>query len=251
MSEDRAPLAGIDVVVLAGGLGTRIRSVLGDTPKVLAPIAGRAFLGHLLSWLAGYGATRTVLCLGHRAVAVEDWLVAHGAPDGMTVDTVTEPEPLGTGGALRHARRAFRSDPVMVINGDTFVDAALDRFVAAHRAAAADASVLCVNTGDVGRYGRVVVGPNRRIVRFSEKDPADGGAGLINAGLYLFGAAWLDRLAAGGAVSLERDVLAPAPPGTLHAVIDDGSFIDIGTPESLAEADAVFGRLKNVAGEYA
>ncbi|NYZ15429.1 NTP transferase domain-containing protein [Azospirillum sp. RWY-5-1] len=228
-----AGLAGVDIAVLAGGLGTRIRGVLGDTPKVLAPVGGRAFLGHLLDRLAAAGAQRVVLCLGHLADRVTGWLDANPAPPGLTVVCGIEPRPLGTAGALAHLRSSFHSDPVLVLNGDTFVDADLAAFRAAHGRSGAEASVLCVAVEDAARYGRVEIGADGRIQRFAEKQP---GSGTINAGVYLFSAALLDRIVADGAVSLERDVLERAPPGTLNAHVTTGRFIDIGTPESLAAA---------------
>jgi len=226
----------IDVAVLAGGLGTRIRGVLGDTPKVLAPIAGRAFLGHLLDHLALYGTRRVVLCLGHLADRVTAWLAQGDARHSLDVVCEIEPQPLGTAGALRFVRDELKTDPILVMNGDTFLDADLRAFVAAHRLSGAEASVLCVDVEDAARYGRVDIGADGRVVRFAEKAP---GRGTVNAGVYLFSAAFLDRLAAGEAVSLERDVLERLPPGTLHAVVVHGRFIDIGTPDSLARAPAV------------
>lgn len=242
MSEDGPSvpggLSGVDVVVLAGGLGTRIRSVLGDTPKVLAPVAGRAFLGHTLDWLAGAGARRVVLCLGHRAERVQAWLAAEARTD-LEIVTVVEPAPLGTAGALRLARPTLRSDPVLVMNGDTFVDADLPGFLEHHRASGAEASLLCVEVPDAERFGRVEIGSDGSIRRFAEKTPGDRSPGLINAGLYLFGAGWLDGLAAGSAVSLERDALTAASPGTLKGMACRAAFIDIGTPQSLDEAASV------------
>ncbi|WP_454021066.1 nucleotidyltransferase family protein [Azospirillum sp. Marseille-Q6669] len=232
-------LADLDVAVLAGGLGTRIRDALGDTPKVLAPVAGRAFLDHLLNRLEGFGAQRVVLCLGHLSDRVTAWL-AHGGFDGaLDIMCRIEPRPLGTAGALVHARDALRSNLVLVLNGDTFVDADLGAFVAAHRASKAEASVLCVEVGDTARYGRVDVDSDGRICRFAEKAP---GRGTVNAGVYLFSATFLDRLVATEATSLERDVLERVPAGMLHAHVVQARFIDIGTPESLAAADDMLAR---------
>ncbi|PWC40327.1 nucleotidyltransferase family protein [Azospirillum sp. TSO22-1] len=232
--QPKEALSNIDVAVLAGGLGTRIRGVLGDTPKVLAPIAGRAFLGHLLDYLAQFGTQRVVLCLGHLADRVTAWL----AQGGHSLDVVCEiePRPLGTAGAIRFVRGELTTDPVMVMNGDTFLDADLRAFVASHRLSGAEASVLCVEVDDAARYGRVEIGADGRVIRFAEKAP---GHGTVNAGVYLFSAAFLDRLAASEAVSLERDVLEKLPAGTLHAAVVHGRFIDIGTPDSLARAPAV------------
>lgn len=226
-------LGGIDAAVLAGGLGTRIRSVLGDTPKVLAPVAGRPFLGHLLDRLASAGVRRTVLCLGHLADRVEAWLDREEVRHGMEIVRLVEPSPLGTAGAIAFARPQLRTDPVLVMNGDTFVDADLASFVASHARSGAAASVLCVAVQDASRYGRVDVGLDGRVLRFREKQP---GSGIVNAGVYLFSAGFLDGIAAEKAVSLERDILERAPPGALNAYATRARFIDIGTPESLAAA---------------
>jgi NDP-sugar pyrophosphorylase family protein len=240
-AQDRkaGPLAAIDVAILAGGLGTRLRGVLGETPKVLAPVGGKAFLDHLFAWLKGFGARRIVLCLGFRAEKVLEHVANH-IPDGLEVVTVVEPEPLGTAGGLRHARDRLVSDPVLVMNGDTFVDADLAAFVAAHRKTGSEASILATAVPSMARYGRLEVDAGGMIRRFAEKDPSDTGPGLINAGLYLFSAAWLDRLAATTATSLERDMLTAASPGTYRAVpTGETTFIDIGTPESLSSAATV------------
>src|SRR5690606_23607214 len=114
-------LEDVDVAVLAGGLGTRIRPVLGETPKLLAPIAGRSFVEHLFDRLASHGARRIVLCLGHGADRIRQHVAACPRPFDVTASVETA--PLGTAGALRLARPALRSDPVLVLNGDSWVEA--------------------------------------------------------------------------------------------------------------------------------
>jgi NDP-sugar pyrophosphorylase family protein len=240
-STTASDLGSIDVAVLAGGLGTRIRGVLGDTPKVMAPIAlqgtSRPFLDIMLDWLARQGTRRVLLCLGHLADRVREHIARHPRSD-LTVDSVVEPQPLGTAGAIRFARDRLASDPIMVINGDTFVDADLAAMLAEHRARHAAATMLCVRVPDAGRYGRVEIAADGTIARFVEKDPA-AGPGTINAGIYLLGRALVDRLAQGDASSIERDVLEKLPPHTIRAVVTSGRFIDIGTPESLGAAPVV------------
>lgn len=232
-------LAEIDVAVLAGGLGTRIRHVLGEVPKVLAPINGRPFLAYLLDRLVAQGSRRVVLSLGHLAERVAEYL-ARNPRDDIEVLTCVEPEPLGTAGALRHVRAMLRSDPVLVMNGDTHIDADLAWFAASHRASGAEASMLCLELDEAGRYGRVEIDAQGRVERFIEKDPDFVGRATINGGVYLFSAALLDRLAAGQGPSLERDVLERLSPGGIHAALAEGSaFVDIGTPRSLAHAAAV------------
>ncbi len=231
-------LEDIDVVVLAGGLGTRIRDTLGDTPKLLAPIGGTPFLDLLIRRLKSFGARRLVLGLGHLAPRVAAHLDAD-PPGGVEIVTAVEPEPLGTAGALRFVRRHIQSDPVMVMNGDSFFAADLCDFVAAHRVDGSGASILCAPVDDTARFGRLDISPAGRVRAFLEKDAALSGPGVINAGVYLFNAAMLDTIDRMPGPSLERDVFEKLPPGTLNAVTGEGAFIDIGTPADLARAAGV------------
>lgn len=235
-------LGPVDVFVLAGGLGTRIQPVLGDVPKLLAPIGGRPFIDFLFDWLRGFGARRVVLGLGHRAQAILDYLAEHPPEEGLSVETVLEPRPLGTAGAIRLARHLLHSDPVLVMNGDSFVAADLCDFVARHRNSDARATILCTDVADASRYGRVLLDGAGHIVRFAEKDQSAAGPGLINAGVYLLSAPLLNEIAAGAAVSLERNVFERLPAASLAAVEGTFDFIDIGTPESLAGAAEVICR---------
>jgi len=234
-------LANTDVVVLAGGLGTRIEPVLGDVPKLLAPIGARTYLDILLDWLQRFGASRVILSLGHQAGRIVDYVDAHPRP-GLAVETVIEDKPLGTAGALRLVRPHVKSVTALVMNGDSWIGADLGGFVQAHLADDAPATLLCVHVGDAGRYGRVDVDADSRIRAFLEKQP-DSGPGLINAGVYAFGPhAWETVMDTAGP-TLERDVFQTLAPATL-AAYDAGNvpFIDIGTPESLARAAAIIGK---------
>jgi NDP-sugar pyrophosphorylase family protein len=232
-------LAPVDVLVLAGGLGTRIRPVLGDTPKLLAPLAGRPYVDYLIDWLRGFGARRVLLGLGHRAEAVVEYIRAHPRPD-LEVSHLIEPQPLGTAGAIRFARSRLHSDPVMVINGDSFADADICGMVARQRDCQASGTVLCAEVEDAGRYGRVVIDETGAICDFIEKDSAFHGPALVNAGIYLLSADLLDQIAADQSVSLESDVFERLPPRSLAAFTGRFQFIDIGTPESLELAQAIF-----------
>ncbi len=228
-------LRSIDVAILAGGLGTRLAGAVPDLPKALAPVGGRPFLEHLLDWLESHGARRIVFLLGHRADQIRAHMAAHPRPH-LTFAWSVEPAPLGTGGALGFAGPHFASDPVLVVNGDTFVDGDLAALARAHRESSAPATMLCVEVPDAGRYGRVDVADGR-IAAFREKDPAFSGAAAINAGIYLVSAALLATIPGDRAVSLERDVFEKQAPGTLAAFVDrKARFVDIGTPESWAGA---------------
>lgn len=236
-------LAAVDVAILAGGLGTRVRDVLKDVPKILAPVGGRTLVDHLVARLAAFGAGRVVFCLGFLA----DKVVAHlsrmdGVP-GVSVEWVIEDRPLGTAGALRLAAPLLRADHVLVMNGDTWLDADLGAFLEDHRRRQGAVSILCVHVDDMSRYGRVELDGAGRVVRFAEKDPADRGPGLINGGVYLFSRAGRALLEASEGPSLERDFLARLAPGEiLGFAAPEAAFIDIGTPESLALAATVIDR---------
>lgn len=233
-------LEALDIFVLAGGLGTRIRPALGDLPKLLAPISGRPYLAYLFDWLERFGARRVVLGLGYKAEAVIGHLNAQ-PPRRIDVVTIVEPSPLGTAGAIRFARNALQSDPVLIMNGDSFVDADLCAFVECHCRNKAIGTVLCAEVNDGGRYGRVELDRRGRIVGFVEKDAAFHGRALISAGVYLLSARLLDDIASGAAASIEHDVFERLPAGTLAAFAGRFQFIDIGTPESLERAGGLLG----------
>ncbi|HXY99080.1 MAG TPA: sugar phosphate nucleotidyltransferase [Stellaceae bacterium] len=228
-------LSGIDVAVLAGGLGTRVATALGELPKILAPAGGRPFLEHLLDWLQAQGVRRVVLCLGHRAAPVLDHL--RRAPRaGLDVVCSVEPEPLGTAGALAHARPLLRSDPVLAMNGDTLAQVDLAAFLAAFHARRAGVALVGAAVDEPGRYGRMEIGEDGRVMRFREKEDAGAPPYWISAGIYLLGRQALDEIAALGKGSLERDFLERRPAGSIHAFRIAGRFLDIGTPETLALA---------------
>ncbi len=228
----------IDTVVLAGGLGTRIKDALGDTPKLLAPIGGTPFLDIIVNRLKLAGAGRVILGLGHLADKVISHLDAH-PPEAIDIVPMIEPEPLGTAGALRFLAPHIETDPVLVMNGDSFFDSDLCDFVQAHEKSGMTASILCARVEDTTRYGRIKISPEGRVDAFLEKDPDQAGPGVINAGVYLFSGDMMETINAIEGPSLETDVFEALPPGTLGAVVSDGAFIDIGTPEDLARAAEV------------
>ncbi len=226
-------LSRVDVAVLAGGLGTRLATRLGELPKIMAPAGGRPFLDHLLAWLAGQGVHRVVLCLGHRAAPVLDHL-RHSPPAGIEVVCSVEPEPLGTAGALAHARKLLTSDPVLAMNGDTLAEVDLAAFLAAYRAARAGMALVSAAVDEPGRYGRIEIDGDGRVLRFREKSQAEAPPYWISAGIYLLDRATLDEIAALGRGSLEHDFFERRPAGSLFAFRIAGRFLDIGTPETLA-----------------
>lgn len=228
----------VSAAVLAGGLGTRLRSAVPDRPKVLATVAGRPFLAHLLDRLARASVREVVLLTGHAADQVHAAFGDRYA--GMRLTYSVEPAPLGTAGAVRHALPLFRSETVLLVNGDSYCDADLAAFRRSHAEEPSAFGMVLARVADASRYGRVEVAADGRVVRFAEKEPA-GPPGWINAGIYLFPRALLEGLEPTRPASLERDLLpAWVAAGRVRGFQAEGRFIDIGTPESYAAAEAFF-----------
>jgi NDP-sugar pyrophosphorylase family protein len=227
----------IRAFVLCGGLGTRLRPVLTDRPKSMAPIAGVPFLELLLRQLKVQGIREVVLGTGYRGDQIESHL-RDGARLGLTIRYSRETDPLGTGGALKLAEPLL-SDPVVVINGDSYIEwdlpAAQELFV---RKGARLVMILQA-VPDVGRYGSVAMDAEQRVTAFVEKG-SGAGAGLINGGVYLLKKDVVSSLPAGKVISLERDVFPQLlAGGSVYGKISDGFFIDIGIPADLERAQTL------------
>lgn len=222
------------VLILAGGLGTRLRSLLPDWPKVLAPIAGRPFLDILIAQLVARGVRRIVLLLGDRADQVVEHVENPRAswPTDLEVDFSVETEPLGTGGALKLAER-FCKDRFLLMNGDTYFDLDVAALFRTHGRARALLTVAAATVADAGRYGRLEISADGFVDRFREKEmPAR--PGIINAGVYLMEPAVLAHIPAGRAVSMEGEVFPALLAGGHKIAVSaqSGAFFDIGTPPS-------------------
>ncbi len=226
-------------VILCGGLGTRLRSVVADRPKVLAPIEGEPFLGYLLSHLRRQGVTDLILSIGHLGEQVEDY-ARSGARWQVRLRYVQESEPLGTGGALRLAADTMNlNEPFLALNGDTFFDGSLDRLTAFDASKQdARASLALVEVPNASRYGIVTVDPEGGAIRaFIEKQAGHAGPAWINAGVYVLSPALLASIPAEQNVSLERDVFPRGIGQGLYGCrFPEARFLDIGTPEDYARA---------------
>lgn len=231
-------LSGLDVAILAGGLGSRVRDALGGKPKILAPIHGRPFLDHLLDRLEQDRPRRIVLCLGHKADQVVDRLRRRTGAR-CAIEWTIERNQLGTGGALRGAHQRLSSDPVLVMNGDTWLDIDFSAFVSGFSAGQAEIGLACASVDDVSRFGAVDIDGDGWVRRFHEKKSGASSPGLISGGVYLFSQRALAALDAAKATSLERDFLETPHVDKIQAFVTRGTFIDIGTPETLARAGAV------------
>jgi len=225
-------------VILAGGLGTRMRGVLPDTAKPLAAVQGRPFLTFLLSQLERAGIGRIILCTGHRGDQVR---AAIGESfDGVPIEYSVEDQPLGTGGALRLAVQRYGDGQTwMVMNGDSLVDINLCHLYSEHQRAGLAATIAAVAVPDGRRYGTLECSADGRIVAFREKSE-DPRPVWINAGVYLLEPLFLEALPSAVPLSLEREVFPEWICRGLHVSQHHARFIDIGTPESYALAQEFF-----------
>ena len=218
----------VTAIILAGGKGTRLREVVADRPKVLAPVAGRPFLAYLLDQVERAGVRRVILSTGHMAEQFAD-VIGH-RHNGIEINYAREESPLGTGGAIKFAAAQSNSPHVLVMNGDSYFDADLVSYTAWHAAGGQDASLLLVKVPDASRFGTVELRPDgEHVAAFLEKQGV-ARPGLINAGIYLLRQDAIYRIP-DGPCSIERDVF----PSWLDAFdvrgwVTDGEFIDIGIP---------------------
>ncbi len=190
--------------ILAGGLGTRLRSVVADRTKVMAAVGGRPFLTRWFDSLEAQGVRDVVVCSGYRGHQIERCF--GGAYGHLRLSYSPEQEPLGTGGALRHALGLLHGRDILVLNGDSFCEFDLEAHLATHTSRHASASLLLTQVEDARRYGQVILDGEDRVIEFREKAAAAGG-GWINAGVYLLRRELLSALPAAQPLSLERELL--------------------------------------------
>ena len=235
---DVTSLANTTAVILAGGLGTRLRSVVPDRPKVLADVSGRPFIEYLLDQLVTESVQSVVLCTGYKGEQVQDRLGANYR--NMPLHYSREQYPLGTGGALRLALPMIESDPVLVLNGDSYCEARLTQFAAWHTARESSATILLIETDDTRRYGRVQIDDESRIREFREK-AATSGPGWINGGIYLLRRKLIETIPPDRAVSIESEIFPEwIDCGGFYGYRSEGRLWDIGVPDAYAEARTKF-----------
>lgn len=228
----------MEVIILAGGLGTRLRSVVSEVPKCMAPVNGEPFLYYLLTALSHYSVQKVVLSVGFKREYIEDWVREHETEFPFDIEFAVEDVPLGTGGGIRLALQSCTSDAICVMNGDTFFDINLDQLQMAHKHEGRILSMAVKHLVDFDRYGTVQFDDNGTVIGFNEKRYCEDG--YINAGVYFVS----DRNLLKDMpekFSFEMDFLQPkASEGLVQAYVSDGYFIDIGIPQDYAKANEDF-----------
>jgi len=203
----------------------------------MALVAGVPFLEIILRQLRFAGVRNIVLGTGYRAEQIEEYF-REGDQLGLSIHYSREQEPLGTGGAVKLAEPML-GDPVLVLNGDSYVNWVLTDLLEVYQEKQAAAVMALQPVPDVGRYGSVAVDNDKRVIEFVEKG-ARVGAGLINAGIYLLQKQVVTDLPEGRPISLEREVFPQLLGGKVYGVISAGDFIDIGIPTDLERAQTLF-----------
>lgn len=224
-----------DAVVLCGGAGLRLRSVTGDVPKSMATVANRPFLEVLLRQLRRHRFTRVILAVGYRREVIRSHFGERAF--GLSLTYSAESSPLGTGGALRKAADLVDSESILVMNGDSYTDADLRKFVADYRESKADASVVVVPADGRVDCGTVLVAGTSRVVGFVEKQNPFH-APYVNAGIYLLSSRILEDVPPGLQTSLEEELFPQWLDAGRHvrAFVCPQRCVDIGTPDRYMSA---------------
>jgi D-glycero-alpha-D-manno-heptose 1-phosphate guanylyltransferase len=231
----------MEAIILAGGLGTRLRPIVTDVPKPMAPVHGYPFLQYQIDYWIGQGVRRFVLSVGHRAEQILEYF---GDRMGTAqISYAIERKPLGTGGGIRLAASLLKeSGPCLILNGDTYVPVDLKKIWAFHKSRRADLTLSLLRVNAADRYHGVQVDPMGRVKTFQPADSALQKTCLINAGVYLAEPAALKSFGKPShPISFENEVLPKfiADEKRVFGNETDGPFIDIGIPEDYRRAASV------------
>jgi D-glycero-alpha-D-manno-heptose 1-phosphate guanylyltransferase len=222
----------MEAIVLAGGMGTRLRYAVADLPKPMAPVNGKPFLFHVLNWLKDFPVERIILSTGYKSESIVEYFGSSFC--GIDVEYAVEEAPLGTGGAIRFAMQKCTGENILILNGDTFFPIELDKFLSFHNERKSKFSLALKPMKDFSRYGSVEC-KGDVIIRFNEKKFCS--EGLINGGIYIINRKFFESIDLPEVFSVEKDVLEKnAGSGILRCMVSDKPFIDIGIPEDYKRA---------------
>jgi D-glycero-alpha-D-manno-heptose 1-phosphate guanylyltransferase len=226
-------------IILAGGFGTRLKAVIADIPKPMAPVCERPFLAFIMDYLAKNNFEKVVLSIGYKGEMIQDFFGTHYK--GITVEYAEEATPLGTGGGILNATKTCSDEAILVLNGDTFFDVDILAFANFYRENKADLVFGLKPMQDFERYGTVILNDENRITKFQEKQYRK--TGLINGGAYILTKAIFEKqgFTIGQKFSFETDFLEKyVTELAFYGFVSDTYFIDIGIPEDYAKAQIDF-----------
>ncbi|MBO9561984.1 MAG: nucleotidyltransferase family protein [Niastella sp.] len=229
-----------ECIILAGGLGTRLRSAVPDLPKCMAPVAGKPFLAYVIDYFHKQGIERFIFSLGYMHEAIEAFLQEQYPH--LDIQTTIEQEPLGTGGAIKLACSKAKEKDVLVLNGDTIFTIQLDQLATFHTSHAADCTLSLKPMQQFDRYGVVELMEDHRISDFREKQYYE--SGYINGGVYALNVASFLQETLPEKFSFEKDYLEKLyAQRNMYGLAQDAYFIDIGIPADYAKANQEFGTM--------
>lgn len=219
----------MQAILLAGGLGTRLRAVVSDRPKPMALIGDKPFMEYVVHELSLHGITNIIFAVGYKGSMVEEYF-KDGSGFGVSVSYAYEEELLGTAGAIKNAGQYVTDDQFFVLNADTFYQMDYGRLAKVMEEGSLDMALVLREVPDISRYGAAVL-ENGRLTGFNEKSE-EKRPGTINGGVYLMKRELLSRIPA-GKVSLEQEMIPEwmKAGAALGGIVNDGYFIDIGVPE--------------------
>ena len=229
MEHDQIP--NLDVLILCGGFGKRLKEIGQNCPKPMVKINGRPFLEILIEHISTFGFRRYILCAGFKSEVIEQYFLNKN--DDNTYILSKEDEPLGTGGGIKKAESCILGSTFMVLNGDSICRANLNDFVEFHKSNNASVSMALATIGDVSEYGSVVVNDRSEINEFKEKSDRFKGQGHVNAGIYLFEKPILGQIPSGKNISVEKDVFPSMIGKNFYGFKTTERLFDIGTPQRL------------------
>lgn len=238
-----------EAIILCGGLGSRLRSVIGEKQKTMTLIDDTPFLVRVINYLKSYRVTRVIFATGYKSEEIKDYF-GEKYYFGVEINYSEEKTQLGTGGAIRNALSKVKYDNVLVLNGDTLFEADLYKLKSNFTKLNADISIICKEVSDKSRYGTVKISFNEKhnqvkgeglIVSFDEKidesEISDKEDLYINGGIYLMKKSLIETIPENEKVSLEKDLIPLwiKEQKIIGGVVSGEKFIDIGTPESLSQ----------------
>ena len=226
-----------EAIILAGGLGTRLREAVPDLPKCMAPVAGKPFLYYVISYFTTQGIERFILSLGYKHEIIENYIAREFNNIDYTFSI--EEQPLGTGGAIKLACGKASGKTALILNGDTLFKIDLNKLIPFHHMCAADRTLSLKPMKKFQRYGAVKLNKDYSIDSFSEKNYYE--EGFINGGVYALNVGKFQGEDLPEIFSFERDYLeAFYKQRKMYGVVQDEYFIDIGIPEDYEKAQIEF-----------
>jgi D-glycero-alpha-D-manno-heptose 1-phosphate guanylyltransferase len=225
----------MEIIILAGGLGTRLREIVADLPKPMAPVMDKPFLYYIFRWLQEYPVKKVILSTGYKSESISDYF---GSLWGsINIEYVKEEIPLGTGGAIMNALSKTSGSDVLILNGDTYFPININKFYSSHKNNNNPITIALKRMKNFERYGTVECSDGS-VIRFNEKKFCP--EGLINGGIYLLSRNFLETRSLPAIFSFEKEILEKeAGSSSLKGLIFNNSFIDIGIPEDYYRAESI------------